>query len=134
MLSRGLRLLLSGPYYTVRYTFFFFCSFIYILVSHDGKLKPSKSEASHSHREATDRGLVYYVTAALDYDTYNTSNTFTLGDGVTSTGLNRQEFQNSKLSVNKEYYYFIRVYSVQYTPEVSVDMVKMYNVNLFHVE
>ncbi|XP_065915418.1 protein sidekick-1-like [Dysidea avara] len=92
-------------------------SFIYILVSHDGKLKPSKSEASHSHREATDRGLVYYVTAALDYDIYNASNTFTLGDGVTSTGLNRQEFQNSKLSVNKEYYYFIRVYSVQYTPE-----------------
>ena len=39
---------------------------------------------------------------------------------MTTTGLNGQEFQNAKLNVNEEYYYFIRVYSVQYTPEVSV--------------
>ena len=65
---------------------YFCCSFVYILISHDGKLKPSKSEASHSYREAADRGLVYYVTAALDYVVYNASNTFTLGNGITTTG------------------------------------------------
>jgi len=114
---------------------FFFCSFVYILVSHDSKLKPSKSEASHSYREAADRGLVYYVTTALDYAAYNASNIFTLGNGITTTGLNGQEFQNAKLSFDEEYYYFIRVYSAQYTPEVSVIiLLDIKYVIQFHIE
>jgi len=91
-------------------------------VSQDGKLKPSKSRASHSYKEATDRGLVYYVAAVLNYTTYNASNTFALGNGETTTGLHGQEFQNHKLSVEKEYYYFIRAYSAQYTTEVRIDI------------
>lgn len=95
-----------------------FYSYAYIIVSTDGELKPSKSMVNLPYQEAVHSGLVYYVAAALSYNEYNNSNTFTLGDKETTIGLNGQVFMNVKLSTNTAYYYFIRVYSLFYTEQV----------------
>ena len=94
-------------------------SFVYILVSTDGLVKPDKSTISLAYQEATDSGLVYYVAAALSYTEYSDSNIFTLGNGKRTDGLNGQQFTNVKLNTGTTYYYFIRAYSVDYTEEVT---------------
>ena len=88
-------------------------------MSTDGLVKPDKSTVSLPYREATDSGLVYYVAAALSYKEYSDSNTFTLGDGKRTDGLDGQQFTNVKLSTDTTYYYFIRAYSVDYSEEVT---------------
>lgn len=87
-------------------------------MSTDGLLKPDKSTVNLEYQEAAHSGLVYYVAAALLYSEYNDSNTFTLGNGKKTTGLNGQAFTNVKLSIDTNYYYFIRAYSIQYTEQV----------------
>ena len=77
-----------------------------------------------AYQEATVQGLVYYVAAALSYSQYNDSNTFTLGNGEITVGLNGQVFTNVKLNANKSYYYFVRAYSLNYNEQVML---------LFHV-
>lgn len=87
-------------------------------MSDDGALKPDKAMVSLAYQEATDSGLVYYIAAALPYTEYSDSNTFTMGSGETTVGLNGQVFTNVKLSTNTRYYYFIRAYSLHYTEQV----------------
>ena len=99
------------------------CSFVYILVSTDGLVKPDKSIVSLPYREATDSGLVYYVAAALSYNEYSDSNTFILGDGKRTVGLNGQQFTNVKLNTDTTYYYFIRAYSADYSEEVTTNII-----------
>lgn len=82
-------------------------------MSTGGLLKPSKSREKLPYQEATDRGLAYYVAAALPYSRYSDSNAFILGSGETTIGLDGQVFTNVKLSADTSYYYFIRAYSEQ---------------------
>ena len=97
-------------------------------MSTDGLVKPNKSMASLAYLDATHSGLVYYVAAALPYNEYSDSNTFTLGNNLTTTGLDGQLFNNVKLSTDTMYYYFIRAYSIHYTEEVKATNIVCINI------
>ena len=95
---------------------------MYIIVSTDGMVRPDRSAVNLPYLDATHSGLVYYVAAALSYSEYSDSNTFTLGDGRTTTGLDGQMFTNVKLNTDTTYYYFIRAYSLYYDEQVCLLM------------
>ena len=107
---------------TFMYYLFLFCSFIYVIVSTDGLVRPDKSTENLAYLDATHSGLVYYVAAALSYKEYSDSNTFTLGNNKITTGLNGQIFNNVKLNTDTTYYYFIRAYSLHYNEQVQLLM------------
>ena len=62
--------------------------------------------------------LPLYVTASLNYKLL--SQTFTIGDGSSSTDPTSQRtFYNTPLQNQQIYYYFIRAYSTAHTTEVN---------------
>ena len=78
----------------------------------ESELLPAMQAKGNAH-------LPLYVTASVNFE--NIHQTFTIGDGSSSTDpITQTTFYNAPLQQKQEYYYFIRAYSAAHTTEVLI--------------